>query len=234
MRIFYVDESGTGIRDKASNFFLLAALSLDVVDIPRVDREISVLKRELVSWAKPEDFEIKGRDIRRGDKIFSSLSWEDRVRAIRAIAESIAQLPCRATTVSVDKRALPEYIGTDADLYRVGFWRLLDELNSELGATGEPGMILLDARSDLHHSVQDRRLIDVYRDWASNQYGTVWFAELPWFGFSAFYAGLQLADFLAYLTDSALNHGETMRFRMSELLESYSLLEHKVRSLRIP
>lgn len=228
-----MDESGTGLKDKVTPFFILAALGIEATDSPAVDRAVTALKRRLIGWAKPEDFEIKGRDMRRGEKLFSRQRWEQRAEAIRAVAELIAKLPCRAFAVMVDKRDLPEYVSTEDDLYRIAFWRLLEELEAELEATHDYGLLMADMRSDLHSSVQDRRLVDAYRDWVASRSGETRFIELPWFGFSAFYAGLQLADFVAYLTDF-VSHEEERGARQNELRDAFSLLQSKVKIVRIP
>ncbi len=233
MKLFYIDESGTGLKDKASEFFVLAAIGIEAVDSPDLDRAVIALKRRLIGWAKPEDFEIKGRDIRRGEKLFSHQRWEQRVEAMKAIAQLIAELPCRAVVVAVDKRDLPEYVGTDSDLYRIAFWRLLEELDADLEEVNDLGLLMVDMRSDLHSSVQDRRLVDAYRDWVASRSGETRFIELPWFGFSAFYAGLQLADFVAYLTDF-VSHERARGVRQDELHDAFSLLQAKVKIVRIP
>lgn len=232
MRLLYIDESGTGLKDRASPFFVLAALGVVDKDVPSLDSAVVALKRRLVGWAKPEDFEIKGRDIRRGEKFFKQLDWEQRLRAMQSIADLIAEQPCRAVAVVVDKPDLPEYLGTDVDLYRIAFWRLLDELNAELTADDDHGLLMADSRSDLHHSVQDRRLIDAYREWVASRGGTSRFLEVPWFGFSAFYAGLQLADFVAYMMDFA-SHEEDRVGRI-ELNRVFSTLQTRLRSVHIP
>lgn len=232
MKLFYIDESGTGLKDKASPFFVLAALEVADKDMPGLDSSVAALKRRLVGWAKPEDFEIKGRDIRRGEKFFKQLDWEQRLRAMQSIADLIAEQPCRAVAVIVNKPDLPEYVGTDPDLYRIAFWRLLDELNADLAATNDYGLLMADSRSDLHHSVQDRRLIDAYREWVASRVGATRFIDVPWFGFSAFYAGLQLADFVAYMMDFA-SHEEERSGRM-ELNHVFSVLQTRLRSVYIP
>jgi hypothetical protein len=59
------------------------------------------------------------------------------------------------------------------------------------------------------------------------------FVELPWFGFSAFYAGLQLADFIAYLIDIAANE-ELRSERTVELRDAFAMIQGKVQLVRIP
>lgn len=83
MILFYIDESGTGLKDPRSPFFVLCALAISSADWQSLDAKLAGLKRRLVSWAKPEDFEIKGRDIRRGEKFFKGQSWETRSEAIK-------------------------------------------------------------------------------------------------------------------------------------------------------
>jgi hypothetical protein len=58
----------------------------------------------------------------------------------------------------------------------------------------------MDSRSTQHTSIQDGRLLRVYRDWKSQKKSSN-FVELPFFGFSEFYTGLQLADYVVYSID---------------------------------
>jgi hypothetical protein len=233
MMLFYIDESGTGLRDPNSPYFVLSATAVHATDWKVIDAGVAALKRRLVSWAKPEDFEIKGRDLRRGEKFFKNQSWEWRMNAFLDSAKLLAELPCQVLTVQVDTRDLPEYVRSDTDLYRLAFWRLLEEIDSSLDRERQPGMLMVDMRSDMHSSVQDRRLIDAYRDWIGSRMGLTRLVELPWFGFSAFYAGLQLADFTAYLVDfvsTEIKRDERNR----PLLDAYSLIQSKVTLIRIP
>jgi hypothetical protein len=233
--LFYVDESGTGLRDQQSPFFILAAVGIHIRDWQVVDRQVASLKRRLISWAKPEDFEIKGRDMRRGEKLFTGQDWDTRVTGMLQVTQLFAEMPCQVFAVQVDKRALPEYVGSDSDLYRLALWRLLDEIDAELEGQGHrsPGMLMVDMRSDMHSSVQDRRLIDAYRDWIAQRGGHTNLVELPWFGFSASYAGLQLADFAAYLIDIVTNEDSGVRGR-NVLQDAFSEFRDKVRLMRIP
>jgi Protein of unknown function (DUF3800) len=230
---FYIDESGTGLGDKRNPYFVLAAIAIPAHEWKAVDSQVVTLKRRLVSWAKPEDFEIKGRDLRRGEKFFKSMNWLERAKAIHEVAQVIATLPCKIFAVQVDKRELPEYVASDDMMYRLTLSRLLDELETELELMGQPGMLMLDMRSDLHSSIQDRRIVDSYRDWVASRMGKTQFTELPWFGFSAFYSGLQIADFSAYLIDFVSNEGTTGRGSL-ELQESFNLFRSQVKLVHIP
>jgi len=233
MLLFYIDESGTGLRDKQTPFFVLAAVAIPINEWQSVDTELVSLKRRLVSWAKPEDFEIKGRDMRRGEKFFKGQDWDSRARAMNNVAQLIVESSCQVFAVQVDKRDLPDYIGSDSDLYRLAFWRLLEELEAALDRLDQTGMLMVDMRSDMHSSVQDRRLVDAYRAWVASRGGQTHLVELPWFGFSAFYAGLQLADFAAYLIDFGSNEsGRAMR--SAELQEAFVRLQSKVHLVQVP
>ncbi|MBX3000927.1 MAG: DUF3800 domain-containing protein [Caldilineaceae bacterium] len=233
MLLFYIDESGTGLKDKQSPFFVLSATAIPTDVSREVDARVIALKRELVSWAKPEDFEIKGRDLRRGEKFFSNQPWEQRAEAILKVATLLAEVPCKMLAVQVDTRDLPEYVSSDTHLYRLAFWRLLDLIELELAQIEEQGRVLMDARSDLHSSVQDRRAVEAYRDWLGNRSGQTRLIEIPWFGFSAFYAGLQLADFTAYLVDFISNEG-TPRKRQGAIEKAFDLIAHKTILVKIP
>ncbi len=234
MWLFYIDESGTGLKDRQTPYFVLAATAIPANGWAEVDSRVAALKRRMISWAKPEDFEIKGRDIRRGEKLFRGQNWETRMAAFHAIGQLLNELPCHILAVQVDTRDLPEYVASDSDLYRLAFWRLLEEIDAEMERMNEPGMLLVDMRSDMHSSVQDRRLIDAYRDWIGSRMGRTRLIELPWFGFSAFYAGSQLADFTAYLVDFVSN--ESVRdTRDQPDHEVYRrLIAKKVFLIRIP
>jgi len=233
MRLFYIDESGTGLGDKQSPYFSLSAFGIPVSEWHLVDEQIALLKRSLVNWAEPEDFEIKGRDLRRGEKFFKGLEWPSRVSAFHQIAQLIADFPCQIFTVQVDKRHLPEFIASDDQMYRLAMVRLLEDIDQELGQLQESGMLMFDMRSDMHSSVQDRRLVDSYRQWVKSRLKPANLIELPWFGFSAFYAGLQLADFTAYLIDFVANDESSDRGK-DELKKAFAKFQHHVRLMRIP
>ena len=236
MRLFYVDESGTGLKDRRSPFFVLAAFGLPAEAAASLDISLTALKRRLVSWAPPEDFEIKGRDLRRGEKLLKEVAWAHRVDMMASVAEFIAGLPCRVIVIQADKRDLPESVETDDDLYRLVLWRLLDEIERELEEFESSGMLMIDARSDLHTSVQDRRVVDAFRQWRAGR-PSARLTELPWFGFSAFYGGLQLADFVAYLCDWAHNDevsSDSSAGRADDLRRVFETLAPRVRLVRIP
>lgn len=233
MILFHIDESGTGLKDPQSPYFVLAAIGIPASEWQTADDQITALKRHLVSWAKPDDFEIKGRDIRRGEKFFKNQRWEERVDAFRRVGRLLLNLPCHVLAVQVDTRDLPEYVATDNELYRLAFWRLLDAIEQTLESQAEQGMLLVDARSDLHSSIQDRRLVDAYRDWAAARSTAPRIVGIPWFGFSAFYAGLQLADFVAYLIDMAANDLHRSE-RNQPLYAIYAELAPMIKLLRIP
>src|SRR5438132_7217318 len=98
--------------DKRNPYFVLSAIGIPAQDYRSVDSSVNALKRRLVSWAKPEDFEIKGRDLRRGELFFKGQNWPTRVQAIHDVAQLIADLPCRIFAVQLDKRHLPEHVGS--------------------------------------------------------------------------------------------------------------------------
>ncbi|BCX04829.1 MAG: hypothetical protein KatS3mg053_2767 [Candidatus Roseilinea sp.] len=205
MYFIYVDESGTGLADRRTSIFTLGAILVADRDLEVLDREVQALKRRIIPYAKPEDWEIKARDIRHGEKLIKGMNWEERKSIFRQITDLIVRLKLPLWVVQVDKRDLPEFVETDTDLYRLAFTKLLSLLQVELGLREEIGTVILDARSDLHSSVQDRRLIDAFCDWRLSQEGKVRLVSLPLFGFSAFYPGLQLADFVSYIAASAAN-----------------------------
>ncbi len=90
----------------------------------------------------------------------------------------------------------------------------------------------MDSRSTQHTSIQDGRLLRVYRDWKSQTKSSN-FVELPLFGFSEFYTGLQLADYVVYLIDRSSKEAGTASGN-TELEEAFNLLEPKIQLLKIP
>lgn len=129
MILFYIDESGTGLGDKGSPYFVLSATGIPANEWSVVDTQITTLKRRLISWAKPEDFEIKGRDMRRGEKFFKGKNWPEPVQAIQDVAQLISVLPCQILAVQVDKRDLPEYVASDEGTSGRGSLELQEAFN---------------------------------------------------------------------------------------------------------
>lgn len=201
--LFYVDEGGTGWKDIETNFFFLASFAIHVQHWSQMDREFSALKKELFSGREPEDWELKGRDIWQGLGPFKSSRREFRLQAFKKVSETMSQLPCHIFAVQVNKKRLRETsedIKDETGLYRLTFNQLLDQLDSYLKQSDETGILLMDSRSTQHTSIQDGRLLRVYREWKSQKISSN-FVELPLFGFSEFYTGLQLADYVVYLID---------------------------------
>lgn len=168
-----------------------------------MDREFSALKKDLFSGREPEDWELKGRDIWQCLGLFKSSRREFRLQAFKKVSETMSLLPCHIFAVQVNKKRLRETsedIKDDTGLYRLAFNQLLDMLDAYLTLSNESGILLMDSRSTQHTSIQDGRLLRVYRDWKSQKnYSN--FVELPLFGFSEFYTGLQLADYAVYSID---------------------------------
>ena len=131
--LFYVDEGGTTWNDKQTNFFFLASFAIHVQDWSQMDREIPALKKELLSGRKPEDWELKGRDIWQGLGSFKNCKQEIRLGYFKTIAQTLNQLPCHIFAVQVNKKRLQETredIKDDIDLYRLSFNQLLEQLDN--------------------------------------------------------------------------------------------------------
>ena len=230
MILFYIDESGTGLKDDRSPYFLLGSVAVQAEDWPQIDHEVSALKRRLIPYANPEDWEIKGRMIRQGQELFSGKTWNEREAIFNDITSMMTELPFRAWVIEVDKRQLPKNIDSHG-LYQFAFWKLLDEINLFLSQGQEWGMLMLDSRSSLHSSPQDRRLVDAYRQWTSSRVSPTRFIDLPWFGNSEFYAGLQLADFTSYLVDAMRNKNREAPMNLNI---SFDHLGHKIKVVPLP
>lgn len=230
---FYIDESGTGLRDKRSPYFVLAATAIPVEELSIVDEQINEFKHRLIPFANPEDYEFKIRELRRGERFFRNLSWSIRAQAIDEMAALIATLPCKILAVQVHKKYLTEYIAAEDQLYALTFRKLVDMIENLLQQTGQIGMLMIDSRSDLHSSVQDRRLLDVFRQWQHQHQKPSRLVGLPWFGFSSFYVGLQVADFSAYMIDFVSNEVDTP-FGSEVLQKAFGQITSKVHLERIP
>jgi hypothetical protein len=233
--LFYVDEGGTGWNDRQTNFFFLASFAIHVQHWSQMDREFSALKKELFSGREPEEWELKGRDIWQGVGSFKNFPRGFRLRAFKEVSETMSQLPCHIFAVQVNKKRLRETsedIKDETGLYRLTFNQLLEQLDAYLKQSNETGILLMDSRSTQHTSIQDGRLLRVYRDWKSQKKSSN-FVELPLFGFSEFYTGLQLADYVVYLIDRYSKEAGTAS-GPTELEEAFNLLEPKMQLLKIP
>ncbi|MEG4628404.1 DUF3800 domain-containing protein [Microcoleus sp. AR_TQ3_B6] len=196
--LFYVDEGGTGWSDPTTNLFFLASFAIHIQHWSQMDREVSALKNELFRGKEPEDWELKGRDIWQGVGSFKNFPREFRLRAFKKFSETMSQLPCHIFAVQVNQKRLRETsedIKDETGLYRLTFNQLLELLDAYLKQYSETGILLMDSRSTQHTSIQDGRLLRVYRDWKSQKKSSN-FVELPLFGSSEFYTGLQLADYV--------------------------------------
>ncbi|WP_445247030.1 DUF3800 domain-containing protein [Microcoleus sp. OTE_8_concoct_300] len=233
--LFYVDEGGTSWKDMETNFFFLASFAIYIQHWSQMDREVSALKNELLSRREPEDWELKGRDIWQGVGSFKNFPREFRLRAFKKVSETMSQLPCHIFAVQVNKKRLRETsedIKDETGLYRLTFNQLLEQLDAYLKQSNETGILLMDSRSTQHTSIQDGRLLRVYRDWKSQKKSSN-FVELPLFGFSEFYTGWQLADYVVYLIDRYSKEAGTASGH-TELEEAFHLLEPKMQLLKIP
>jgi hypothetical protein len=146
----------------------------------------------------------------------------------------MSQLPCHIFAVQVNKKRLRETsedIKDETGLYRLTFNQLLELLEAYLKQSSETGILLMDSRSTQHTSIQDGRLLRVYRDWKSQKSSN--FVELPLFGSSEFYTGLQLADYVVYLIDRNSKEAGTASGH-TELEEAFHLLGPKMQLLKIP
>jgi hypothetical protein len=243
MFIFYIDESGTNLSDKVKkDYFILASVAVHVNDCSRMFDRVSSLKQQIFPYLKPEDWEIRGRNIRQGTAPFKQKNWEERISIFEAIADVLSSREYNLFSVLSNKKQFSvEFTGadwTDQDLYRITFFKLLDELNNFLVVNDTQGFLFLDSRSSHHSSVQDRRLIDAYLEWLSKRREIGRFVELPMFGASNFYSGLQLADFFGYLVncistetvkdkvDKALMRPEDSR--RHDLLRSFERLKARI------
>lgn len=233
MFLCYIDESGTGLKQQRTQpFFTLASVMVHTDDWHNLDEAVMKCKRQWVTWAEPEDFELKARDIRHGHGAFSGLEWEHRCEILIHLGELIGALPVDITAVVVDKRELPPTIETEEQLYRGAFWQLLDAIMGILREEAKLGLLIVDSRSDLHTSIQDRRLVDAYRRYVAVRDEQPLLIEVPLFGNSEFYSGLQLADFAAHIITLAHQKGYarlTKRPPQTPEEITYQTIAHRIR-----
>jgi len=233
--LFYIDEGGTGWSDDETNLFFLGSFAIYVQHWSQMDREVSALKKKLLPGKKPEDWELKGRHIWQGEGSFKGCRQESRLRAFKQISQTLNQLPCHIFAVQVNKKRLREtreYIKDDEGLYGLTFNQLLEQLDAYLKQYNETGILLMDSRAAQHTAIQDERLLRVYRDWKSQKESSN-FVELPLFGVSNFYTGLQIADYVVYFIDRHSKPAETAR-AYAELEEAFNLLKPKMQLVKIP
>jgi hypothetical protein len=138
----------------------------------------------------------------------------------------------RLIAVQVDKRYVRDSLASNEDLYRIAFWRLLEDLEKHLNQFEVSGLLMMDARSTLHTSVQDRRTLDAFVEWVGRRSSTR-LIDRPWFGFSAFYAGLQVADWVAYAVD-VVHNDVPGRARINEIATALQQVQDKLTVVTIP
>jgi len=168
-------------------------------------------------------------------KSFENCEQEWRYRAFKQFSKTLNQLPCHIFAVQVNKKRLGETredIKDDIGLYSLTFNQLLEQLDAYLKHYNETGILLMDSRSAHHTSIQDDRLLTVYRDWKSQKESSN-FVELPLFGVSDFYTGLQVADYVVYLIHRHSTQAGTGR-GYAELEEAFNLLKPKMQLVKIP
>jgi hypothetical protein len=243
MILFYIDEGGTGWKDQETNFFFLVSFAVPAYYVPEMDRELRSLKQSWLSGDKLTDWELKGRDIWQGQGKFKNVNQKYRCEVFLQLAQNLSQSKCSIFAIVINKKLIIEnqeqinkdvkrYIKNDTDLYQLSFEKMLDLLNNFLKTSNQTGILLMDSRSTSHNSVQDGRLVKVYQDWIELQEETPCFIEKPWFGFSEFYTGLQLADYVTYLLARRVN--EKKEIASQKLQEAFDLLESKIYLLQIP
>ncbi|NEQ67085.1 MAG: DUF3800 domain-containing protein [Symploca sp. SIO1B1] len=237
MILFYIDESGTGWRDKETNFFFLVSFAAPVQQWLQIDREFLSFKRSVRPNSKPEEWELKGREIWQGVGKFKKVKREYRIRDFLQLAEILSNLPCHIFAVQVNKTRLrdsDQNIKDDNDLYQFAFKQMLEELNAFIKDSHENGILFMDSRSTQNTSVQDNRVIRAYRDWEGEQTESSRFVDLPWFGFSEFYTGLQLADYVAYLISRRPSDEGAISTSRIKLLEAFNVLQAKIHLFEFP
>ena len=99
MFLFYVDESGTCSNDNQTNFFVLAAVAITDEHSSQIYRDISSLKQGILKKKKPEEWELKARDICQGLEYFKGWKWEARVRVFLEVSNTLNRLPCEIFAV---------------------------------------------------------------------------------------------------------------------------------------
>jgi hypothetical protein len=68
-----------------TRYFVLSSVAVAHQNRRLLEEEIAAFKRELFTWRKPADWEIKGRDLKRGENAFAELRWKDRLEIIKRL-----------------------------------------------------------------------------------------------------------------------------------------------------
>ncbi|MEA5499833.1 DUF3800 domain-containing protein [Limnoraphis robusta Tam1] len=238
MILFYIDEGGTGWKDEQSEYFFLCALAIHSRFLREIETEFFNFKQSIVQSKQPDEWELKGRDIWQGLSQFKNVPQDYRVQIFVEFSQMLSQLPCHLFAIQMNKQLLREQqqaITNDTDLYKLSLHYLLNRLETFLENSEETGMLFLDSRSTLNTAVQDNRVIKAYKNWRDANIKAINLINLiglPWFGFSAFYPGLQIVDYATYLL-SRLSV-EKSEARIIELNQAFNVIKNKIEIIQVP
>ena len=135
MILFYIDEGGTGWKDKQTDFFFLCSFAIHSSNYWQMEQNIRTLKQSFFSDGKLEKWELKGHYIWQGKDKFKKARPIYRNRVFLEVSQTISQLPGNIIGIQVNKKLLSESnksIKNDNDLYKFTFYKLLKYLDSFL------------------------------------------------------------------------------------------------------
>ncbi|MCG8367436.1 MAG: hypothetical protein MJA27_29385 [Pseudanabaenales cyanobacterium] len=81
----------------------MASIAVHIDFCPEMCRNVSLLKRNIFPYLKPEDWKIRGRNIRQGDGPFKKTSWVERISIFENIATTLSSSSYHLFAVLVAK-----------------------------------------------------------------------------------------------------------------------------------
>jgi hypothetical protein len=200
----YIDESGDVGFDPTQHFFVLAALVIRVDQCRAIQEKLTKLKQEYFPAIRPEDIEIKGRNIEQAKKFFAHVPLEIRQEIVKRLFELLFahNISLFATVFSKEEESVRRLNMPPDDVYRYAYKNLIGRLNGFLESKNENGMLLVDSQaSSVRSSLKDDRLVRFHQECLNEltQGGKeIRIIEYPVFVQSEFFAAAQLADLCAY------------------------------------
>jgi len=200
----YIDESGAAGFDPVQHFFVIAALIIKVDQCRMMQEKLTKLKQEYFPAIRPEDIEIKGRNIEQAKKFFKHISFETRQEIIKRLFELLFahEISLLATVLSKEEESVRRLNMSPDDVYRYAYKNLVIRLEKFLEVQNTEGVLLIDSQaSSVRNHLKDDRLIRFHQECLSelaSRQRQSRIVDYPLFVQSEFFAATQLADLCAY------------------------------------
>jgi hypothetical protein len=200
----YIDESGTAGLDSTQHFFVLAATVIKVDQCRAIQEKLTKLKQEYFHTIRPEEIEIKGRNIEQAKDFFEHINLDTRREIVKRLFELLFahNISLFATVFSKEEESVRRLNMPPDDVYRYAYKNLIIRLNEFLESKNEFGMLFVDSQaSSVRSHLKDDRLVRFHQECLNEvtQAGKqIRIVEYPVFVQSEFFAAAQLADLCAY------------------------------------